>query len=180
MNTGLEYPSVRQFALSKDNVTELRPTMDFRDVIIKYGYPIISKEVSQTIYEAKKSKTNGKLYTQRMRKLNGEAVDKEGNRSQYNIPQWKFLLCAAFNISHKCCDVMKKNPSKKYEKDNESVGIIATLANESRLRQEKWLKHGCNAFDLKRPQSNPMSFWTEQDVLTYIHTTFPLQTHTVK
>ena len=50
VNTGLEYPSVRRFALSKENVTEVRPTMNFRDVIIKYGYPIISKEVSQTLW----------------------------------------------------------------------------------------------------------------------------------
>ena len=171
VNTGLEYPSVRQFALSKENVTELRPTMNFRDVIIKYGYPIISKEVSQTLWEARKSvRENKNIYTYRLKKLNGQAVDKEGNPSQYNIPQWKFLLDAPFNISHKCCDVMKKNPAKKYEKDNESAGIIATMADESRLRQQKWLKHGCNAFDLKIPQSNPMSFWAEQDVLTYIHT----------
>lgn len=171
VNTGLEYPSVRQFALSKENVTELRPDMNFRDVIIKYGYPIIGKEVSQTLWEAQKSVREGKnIPAYRLKKLNGEAVDKDGNPSQYNIPQWKFLLDAPFNISHKCCDVMKKNPAKKYEKNNESVGIIATMADESRLRQEKWLKHGCNAFNLKRPQSNPMSFWTEQDVLTYIHT----------
>ncbi len=171
VNTGLEYPSVRRFALSKENVTELRPKMNFRDVIIKYGYPIIGKEVSQILWEVQKSKREGKdIPIYRLKRLNGEAIDKDGNPSQYNIPQWKFLLDAPFNISHKCCDVMKKNPAKKYGKENESVGIIATMADESRLRQTKWLKHGCNAFDLKIPQSNPMSFWTEQDVLTYIHT----------
>lgn len=31
INTGLEYPEVRQFALSKENVTALRPEMDFSD-----------------------------------------------------------------------------------------------------------------------------------------------------
>lgn len=171
VNTGLEYPSVRRFALSKENVTELRPSINFRDVIIKYGYPVIGKEVSQILWEVQKSKREGKdIPIYRLKRLNGEAIDKDGNPSQYNIPQWKFLLDAPFNISHKCCDVMKKNPAKKYENDNESVGIIATMADESKLRQQKWLKHGCNAFDLKRPQSNPMSFWTEQDVLTYIHT----------
>lgn len=78
VNTGLEYPSVRQFALSKENVTELRPTMNFRDVIIKYGYPIISKEVSQTLWEARKSvRENKNIYTYRLKKLNGKAVDKK-------------------------------------------------------------------------------------------------------
>lgn len=31
-------------------------------------------------------------------------------------------------------------------------------------------KNGCNGFDMKSPISNPMSFWTEQDVLLYIKT----------
>lgn len=171
VNTGLEYPSVRTFAESQENVTVLRPTMNFRDVICKYGYPIITKEVAQTLWEAQKSVRNGKgIPTYRLKKLNGEAVDKDGKPSQYNIPQWKFLLEAPFNISHMCCDIMKKKPAKNYENKNKRVGIIGTMADESRLRQEKWLKNGCNAFELKRPQSNPMSFWTEQDVLTYIHT----------
>lgn len=59
VNTGLEYPLVRQFALSKENVTELRPTMNFRDVIIKYGYPMISKEVSRDVFSARR-KPDGK------------------------------------------------------------------------------------------------------------------------
>ena len=32
----------------------------------------------------------------------------------------------------------------------------------------QWLRNGCNGFDMKSPISNPMSFWTEQDVLQYI------------
>lgn len=30
------------------------------------------------------------------------------------------------------------------------------------------MKNGCNAFNAKRPVSQPMSFWTEQDVLKYL------------
>lgn len=36
------------------------------------------------------------------------------------------------------------------------------------LREKNWYKSGCNAFNNKHPQSAPMSFWTEQDVLRYI------------
>lgn len=59
---------------------------------------------------------------------------------------------------------MKKNPSHKLEK----YAITAQMASESRLRTQQWLKSGCNGFDLLIPVSNPMSFWTEQDVLLYI------------
>jgi 3'-phosphoadenosine 5'-phosphosulfate sulfotransferase (PAPS reductase)/FAD synthetase len=44
------------------------------------------------------------------------------------------------------------------------------MANESKLRTTSWLMKGCNAFDVERPTSRPMSFWTEQDVLEYIKT----------
>ena len=46
--------------------------------------------------------------------------------------------------------------------------MTAQMASESRLRTSQWLKNGCNGFNMKSPISNPMSFWTEQDVLLYI------------
>jgi 3'-phosphoadenosine 5'-phosphosulfate sulfotransferase (PAPS reductase)/FAD synthetase len=64
--------------------------------------------------------------------------------------------------------IMKKKPAYIYAKTTGRYPIIATLTEESRLRTEKWLRHGCNAFEQHYPSSNPMSFWTEQDVLQYI------------
>lgn len=46
--------------------------------------------------------------------------------------------------------------------------MTAQMACESALRTQHWLTNGCNAFDNENPVSNPMSFWTEQDVLLYI------------
>lgn len=91
VNIGLEYPSVRKFALSKENVTELRPTMNFRDVIIKYGYPIIGKEVSNVVDEARRLK-DGKTKTIRMMRLNGELLDHDGNKSRFNCETYKYFL----------------------------------------------------------------------------------------
>ena len=39
----------------------IRPEMRFDDVIMKYGYPIISKEISQTISECQKKKKKKEL-----------------------------------------------------------------------------------------------------------------------
>lgn len=49
VNTGLEYPEVQHHVRSFPNVVILHPEMNFRDVIVKYGYPVISKEVSKCI-----------------------------------------------------------------------------------------------------------------------------------
>ena len=176
VNTGLEYPEIQRFVKDikagkydcfNSDVEIVRPEMRFDEVIRRYGYPVVSKEVSQTVFEARRNVETGK-YTYRLKKLNGEAVDKDGKPSQYNIPQWKFLLDSPYNISHKCCDVMKKNPAKQYEKQTGQKPILATMASESRLRYTKWMKFGCNAFEQNRPTSQPLSFWTEQDILHYI------------
>ena len=86
----------------------------------------------------------------------------------YDRSRYKFFLNAPFEISDKCCDVMKKAPVKKYAKETGLKPITAQMASESRLRTTVWLKNGCNAFEAKSPISNPMAFWTEQDVLQYI------------
>lgn len=72
--------------------------------------------------------------------------------------------------SKRCCDIMKKEPAHRYSKESGKVAITAQMASESALRTQKWLQHGCNAFDNGNPVSNPMSFWTEQDILLYIKT----------
>ena len=53
VDTGLEYPEIREFVKTFDNVTWLKPKMNFRKVIEKYGYPFISKEVSGVVYDSR-------------------------------------------------------------------------------------------------------------------------------
>lgn len=55
-----------------------------------------------------------------------------------------------------------------YKEFQPSLPIVATMASESKRRRDAWLRTGCNAFDIKRPISKVMSFWTEQDILRYI------------
>lgn len=40
------------------------------------------------------------------------------------------------------------------------------LASKSQLRQQAWIRTGCNIFSHSRSQ--PLAFWTEQDILQYI------------
>jgi len=201
-NTGLEYPEIQSFARRK-NAVFVRPKMMFSEVISRYGYPIISKEVSAAIYyarhiqngekgkyletELRRKDLNGERWTSADRKraeLNGERARggweqiNSGKRnkligavgsSMFNKVKW-LPLCneTQFLISNNCCSVMKKAPIKAYQSKNKVVPFIGTLAEESKLREQAWFKHGCNAFESKKPTSQPMSFWTEQDVLHYI------------
>lgn len=163
VNTGLEYPEIQKFVKTFDNVTILRPEMRFDEVIKKYGYPLITKEVSGKIVE---TKANPNGYASQSFDNQSPKVLRYG--SKYDLSKWKPLLDTDFNISPKCCDVMKKKPAKGFEKRTGKKPIIATMAGESVARATAWFKQGCNAFEAKRPKSAPMSFWTEQDVLQYI------------
>lgn len=161
VNTGLEYPEIQSFVKTFENVTILRPEMPFNEVIKQYGYPFISKEISRKVYDVRVGRKWAVKY------LLGEAKAPDGSPSQFNIEKYSPLLKTDFFISNKCCDVMKKGPVHKYEKLVDKTAMTATMASESRMREAQWLKSGCNAFDNKKPISNPMSFWTENDVLQY-------------
>lgn len=63
---------------------------------------------------------------------------------------------------------MKHKPINQYAKRTGRKAIIGTMATESPNREQAWLVNGCNAFEAKAPTSQPLSFWTEQDVLHYI------------
>lgn len=172
VNTGLEYPEIQQFVKTFDNVTILRPKLRFDEVIKKYGYPVIGKEASECIMYSQRAKAGAcsSYAVSRVVRLNGELKDRDGNKSIFNQAKWKPLVDVDFKISHKCCDVMKKAPSKSYARRTLKKQITAQMASESKLRTQQWVRNGCNGFDMKSPISNPMSFWTEQDVLLYIKT----------
>lgn len=164
VDTGLEYPEIREFVKSIDSVTWLRPKMNFRKVIETYGYPLVSKEISGKIYYARKGRKEALMA------FEGKTVDGTESKYRQRYKKWSSLCNSNVPISHKCCEVMKKEPAKAYEKETGRKPILATMAVESALRVRSWLQNGCNAFTAKRPSSQPMSFWTEQDVLEYIKT----------
>lgn len=160
IDTGLEFPEIRSFVKSCDNITWLKPKKTFKQVLDTYGYPMVSKEVAQKIEEIRKTKSE---YL-REKRLYG---DKNGNGK---LPEkWKFLINKDVKISAKCCNVMKKEPAKRYEKETGRAPIVGTMADESSLRAMTYLKNGCNSFDKKRCMSMPLGFWTEKDIWDYIH-----------
>lgn len=166
-DTGLEYPSIRSFVKSCDNVVWIRPEMNFKKVIETYGYPVISKDVSKIVYGAR----HGLSERTRQNYLNRfDGLNPDGTHSDYKqmYKKYKYLLDAPFEMSNRCCLIMKETPFRKYERETGRKGIVGTMATESKQRRDGWLKTGCNAFDANVPLSKPMSFWTEQDVLRYL------------
>ena len=163
-DTGLEYPEIRKFVKTFENIDYIRPKHSFPSVIEKYGYPIISKEVADKIYWARK----GSRWA--VNQMNGLSTDGSPSDFCKRYLRHKWLMDAPFKISSNCCDVMKKNVAKTYDRRNKCYPIVGTMASESVLRQRIWLRDGCNSFK-SGGQSKPISFWTDQDVLSYLKLT---------
>ena len=53
-DTGLEYPEIKEFVKTFENVTIVRPKYSFKEILTKYGYPIISKEVANVVANARR------------------------------------------------------------------------------------------------------------------------------
>lgn len=165
VDTGLEYPEIRQFVGTKKGVDWLHPRYPFTQILEKYGYPVISKEVADCIWGARKGQAT------RIKRLKGELLDPDGKKSIFNCEKYQYLLDAPFQISARCCYHMKKAPVNRYERESGRHGIVGVMAEESRLRKQSVMRYGCNGFDRKRPMSQPMAFWTGQDVLKYLKVT---------
>ena len=174
-NTGLEYPEIQKFARSFPNVDVVTPAIRFDKVVSKYGYPLIGKEVALAIYYArrtagyKRAQLQGvdglKKYTEKQEsKIRDiETVAKRHTKEKY-LP----LAHIPVPISNYCCNALKKKPFLAYQRVHKVVPFFGTIAEESRNRAQAWIRHGCNAFDSKKPTSQPLSFWTEQDILQHI------------
>ncbi|WP_300857276.1 phosphoadenosine phosphosulfate reductase family protein [uncultured Clostridium sp.] len=168
-DTGLEYPELKAHVLNifktiPDNLgIIIRPTKSFRAVLTDYGYPVLSKSHSFAIRKLTKQNLKPEY---RNKILWG---DERGTMGR--LPKkFHHLQNADYDISEQCCDIMKKKPFDIYEKTEKRSPMIGVMADESALRRTRYIKDGgCNAFGNKRPQSKPIGFWKEQDVLSYIY-----------
>ena len=166
-NTGQEYPETISFVMKMKkqgwDIEIVRPVFKFKEVLEKHGYPVISKAQSRYIQDVRNN-PNSKTSSRRMGNILGT-----NRRKMFHISnKWLYLLNADFKISNKCCDILKKNPMKKFEKETCRKPIVGTMANESSLRKQQYLKNGgCNSFG-SIAMSRPLGFWLEKDVWEYI------------
>lgn len=161
IDTGLEYPEVKEFVKSQENITIIRPSRTYKQVIEQFGYPMVSKMTANCIATARRNPNST-----RAKYLTGEIPTKAFGYG--NGRWWPMVTDAPFKTSGYCCEVMKKQPAHKFNRETGLVPFIATLADESVSRRLNWYKEGCNSFKGKDSQSKPLSFWTDQDIYHYI------------
>jgi 3'-phosphoadenosine 5'-phosphosulfate sulfotransferase (PAPS reductase)/FAD synthetase len=153
-NTTNELSDILKFVKTVDNIKIVKPKITFTEVLEKHGFPIVSKETSQKVYELKHTlgdKTrNLRLYG-----------NSKGNSKLSK--KWRFLAEEEFNTTHLCCKILKKDPLDKYSKETDTKAIVGLMAGESRLRQQLSLNKG----GYKKVYPFLTTGWTDKDIWAY-------------
>lgn len=162
VDTGLEYPELRDHVKQTDNVLWIKPEMNYKDVIKQYGWTFPNKEIARKIYYARQ----GSQWA--INVMYGLNTDGSVSKYAQRCVKWNDLINSPFLISDRCCDIMKERPLRTHPLLKNQYSYVGTRAEESERRRQAWIQTGCNAFNTRNPVSKPLSFWTHQDVLQYI------------
>jgi 3'-phosphoadenosine 5'-phosphosulfate sulfotransferase (PAPS reductase)/FAD synthetase len=147
-NTGVEFNSIIDFVKTFKDITWVKPIMSFTQVIKKYGYPVISKEQSQYIYDIRNPNCCEKTKNIRLAK--------KGNFRLSN--KWRFLLDTNIKISSYCCYHLKKAPLKKLK----FKYITGERIVESNLRKQRY--HTC----ILPNKCVPLRLWSDELIDKFI------------
>lgn len=149
-DTGLEFPEIRDFVQTFDNITIVTPKMHHREMLKKCGYPVVSKEQAEWIYRIRSGTSSGAI----QKAFYG--LNPDGTPTRFKLSeQWKYLLNAPFNIGSGCCKEMKLKPIAEYVKKTGRVPIMGTTASESALRAQKFMQYGFYNLEGKKAQCTP-------------------------
>ena len=162
-STGNEWPEIVSFVRHTPNVTIIRPQLTPREVIARYGFPLVSKEQAHAVRDIRTSKSE---------KLRNYRLYGDGKRQQGILAKkWRYLSTEPYMTSEKCCEILKKRPFATYNASTLSLPMVGTMAGESKRREITYISHGgCNSFsdDPRKTHSAPLSIWTNADCWAYI------------
>ena len=180
VDTGLEYPELKDFVKQTKNVTTIRPAKSLKQVLDTHGYPVLSKDLARRLRELQNPHDGNKMTRhlfatgERQFGKNGKALGfRLGKKWQkkFNVQYDENIGWYSdfndFQISEECCNIMKKTPIKKYEQTTGRYPYIGLLAVDSQQRQASYVKTGCNTYTGDK-KSRPLSFWKEEDIWSYI------------
>ena len=166
-HTGLEYSEIVALVKSTPNVDIVRPKKPFHKVIQDHGWPVISKRVARFVYDCQNaSERNQKTVSLRLTGINSNG---QSCKSMMLAHKWRFLTDAPFKISSFCCDHLKKEPMKRYQKETGRMPMIGLMKEESMDRERFLTVNGCNMYHIKSPISYPLANWTTKDIWEYTH-----------
>jgi len=166
VNTTNEFIEILRFVRSTPNVETLLPKVTFLDTVKLYGFPLVSKKVAKAIryikYPAPKN--------DKVRNLVLTGINSKGQPCpSYKLAKkWYFLKDVEFELTNKCCEILKHKPFREYQKKHKVYPITGIMAENSQQRKGNYLKYGCNIMNGNNPTSRPLEIWLDKDIWSYI------------
>lgn len=166
VNTTNEFSEILKFVKTVDNVETIMPKVTFIHTVEEYGFPLISKKVAKAISYIKYPSPK----TENVRNLVLTGYNSHGQKCEsYKLAKkWYFLKDSPFDITHKCCEILKHKPFIEYQKKHKVFPITGIMADNGQQRKGNYLKYGCNILNGKKSVSRPLSIWTDEDIWQYI------------
>ena len=129
INTGIEYSHIVSFiknlALNDNRIKLIAPSQPIKKVLEKYGYPFKSKEHSLYLNTFQNGGTE--------RKTIERYLHPAENRKSFGCPSkllYQFTKDFNLKVSNKCCLKFKKEPVKKWEKENNRHVVLTGMRSE--------------------------------------------------
>jgi 3'-phosphoadenosine 5'-phosphosulfate sulfotransferase (PAPS reductase)/FAD synthetase len=166
VNTTNELSEILQFVRTVENVDTILPKITFIKTVEKYGFPLISKKVAKAINYLKYP--SDKTANVRNLVLTGFNSKGESCVSYKLAKKWYFLKDEPFDITNKCCDLLKHKPFKEYQKTHDVFPLTGIMADNSQQRKGNYLRYGCNIMNGKSSIGRPLSIWNDEDIWNYI------------
>lgn len=169
-NTGLELRDIKDFIrdVTKNGLTSIvdgkrvyrkgevigvRPEKNFKKVIEEDGFALIGKKQSKGLRVLQEGPTEK---TANMYRLYDEGINRKGQKAPtWKVAQkWRYLVDSDIKISEKCCDYLKKHPTKAYQKETGRKTMTGMMAEEGGFRETI---EQCNSFTKGNEKSAPRS-----------------------
>ncbi len=167
VNTTNELSEILHFVKTVDNIDIVLPKVTFLHTVEKYGFPLISKKVAKAINYLKHPSDKNKNVRNLV--LTGMNSNGQSCPSYKLAKKWYFLTDEQFNLTHKCCDLLKHKPFQEYQKIHHVFPLTGIMADNSQQRKGNYLRYGCNIMTGKNPIGRPLSIWNDDDIWEYIH-----------
>lgn len=165
-DTGLEFPELRKHVKTFPGTVWIRPKRKFPDVIKNIGVAVGSKQIAMQLRRLKEYTKNPSKKNAATRKLYETGIRRDGKKSKHLglSPFWKRMLNSPFNVSDQCCDIFKKEPWDRYERETGRKGISGSTVYESSVRRMSYMQTGCNTFEKGKELCRPISIFSEEDI----------------
>ena len=164
-------PFIKELLLKK-------PKMSWFNILNEKGYPIYSKQVSVLLNRIKRNKSKSGItrwifgietvrfgFTKSRLFLLDDKLKEFPKDDSINYKYFGFTYdISNYTYSEKCCDYVKGGL-----KHDHRPAFIGTMAEESQLRKNSWIKHGCNIISERKKVSRPLSIFKTSDIWKYIY-----------